>query len=156
MERDLLQELADFICPFEGCHKVGKDGLVYPYICPTGHPTQGYGILVKDMNVPPITKEEALKRFKLVAPQYISSALKYSPNLVSDTTRLIASFIYNLGPTAYAGSTLRKKINAGDWVAAQREILKWNKGRNPKTGLLEPLRGLTHRRSAEGALLLES
>ena len=152
MERDIKQELADFICPFEGCHKVGKDGLVYPYICPTGHPTQGYGILVGSINVPPITKEESLNRFKKVIPLYINHALRLSPNLATDTNRLVAitSFIYNLGPTAYAGSTLRKKVNKGDWVGAAQQIIRWNKG-NGKV-----LNGLTRRRVAEASLLLEA
>lgn len=147
--RDLIQEIADFVGPFEGCHDCKKDGLIYPYVCPAGYPTQGYGLLVKSMSVPPITQQEALMRFKAVIPVYMDHALRLSPNLHEHPDRLIAitSFIFNLGPTAYAGSTLRKRINAGDWEGARAQIVRWNKGGGRVLG------GLVRRRAAEAALL---
>jgi len=145
-----IEAIAEFIGPFEGCHRVGKDTLVYPYICPAGYATQGYGLLVKDMSVTPITKDEALARFMRVIPLYIAHAYRLSPILASNQKELIAitSFIFNLGATAYAGSTLRKKVNAGDWEAAAEQIVRWNKGGG------RVLQGLVKRRAAEAALLL--
>lgn len=155
MARDLVQELADFIGPLEGCADCRKDGLIYPYICPAGYPTQGYGLLVKDMKAPPITQEEALRRFKLAIPLYIEHALRLSPRLVQHPDALIAvtSFIFNLGPTAYAGSTLRRKVNAGDWQGAMSEIVKWNKATDKRTGLKVIMGGLTKRRLLEAGLI---
>lgn len=146
-KRDLVQEIADFIAVHEGCHKC-KGNLIYPYICPAGYWTQGYGLLVKK-DSPPITREEALRRFKQVIPLYINHVLKYSPHLANHPDRLIAitSFVFNLGPTAYAGSTLRKKIDKEDWTGAKRELNKWVNGGGRKLG------GLVKRRAAEGALL---
>lgn len=151
---DIIDRIAEFIGPFEGLHKIGPDGLVYPYICPTGHPTQGYGLLVKDLKVPPITKDMALIQFKAAIPRYIKSALQYSPKLTGSQLVALVSFIFNLGPAAYAGSTLRKKVNIGDWEAAAKEIMKWKHGR--VNGKLTVLNGLVKRRAAEAALLLET
>lgn len=151
MARDLVQELADFIGPLEGCADCRKDGLIYPYICPAGYPTQGYGLLVKDLTVPPITQEEALRRFKLAIPLYIEHALRLSPRLIQHPDALIAitSFIYNLGPVPYAASTLRKKVNSGDWHGAMAEIVKWNKATDRRTGRKVVMGGLKKRRLLE-------
>ena len=148
---DIVDTLVDFIGNFEGCANCKKDGLIYAYLCPAGYPTQGYGLLVKDLNVPPITKEEAKNRFKKVLPTYISHAIRLSPNIATDPKRLLAitSFIFNLGPTAYAGSTLRKKVNAQDWTGAAQQIVRWNKGGG------RVLKGLTTRRLAEANLLIQ-
>ena len=61
-------DIATELCKrFEGLHRVGADGLIYPYICPAGVPTQGYGTVWRPdgrkvtMDDPPITKETALE-----------------------------------------------------------------------------------------------
>ena len=53
------------------------------------------------------------------------------------------SLAYNIGENAFCKSTLVRKLNAGDYAGACREILKWDKFRG------QPLRGLTMRRQAE-------
>ena len=50
---------------------------------------------------------------------------------------------YNIGPQAFCASTLVKKLNAGDYDGACREILRWDRFQG------KPLRGLTLRRQAE-------
>jgi lysozyme len=52
----------------------------------------------------------------------------------------------------FADSTLLERFNAGDDEAAAAEFLKWNKYRNPDTGMLEVLDGLTKRRQREVAM----
>jgi len=37
----------------------------------------------------------------------------------------LVSLAYNIGPTAFCGSTLVKKLNAGDYQGACSEILRW-------------------------------
>ncbi len=54
-----------------------------------------------------------------------------------------ASLAYNIGPTAFCGSTLVKKVNALDYTGACQEILRWDRFKG------QPLRGLTSRRQAE-------
>ena len=58
----------------------------------------------------------------------------------------LLSLAYNIGPTAFCGSTLVRKLNAGDYSAACAEISRWDKFRG------KPLRGLTIRRAKERAL----
>lgn len=53
------------------------------------------------------------------------------------------SLSYNIGPTAFCHSGLVRKLNAGDYTGACREILKWDKFKG------RPLAGLTRRRQGE-------
>lgn len=52
---------------------------------------------------------------------------------------------YNIGPAAFCGSTLVRKLNAADYAGACAEISKWDKFHG------KPLRGLTLRRERERA-----
>ncbi|MGH1510374.1 lysozyme [Ralstonia solanacearum] len=56
-------------------------------------------------------------------------------------------FIFNLGAGAFEGSTLRRKLNAGNRPGACAELLRWDKGK--VGGKLVTLPGLTKRRKAE-------
>jgi lysozyme len=58
------------------------------------------------------------------------------------------SLAYNIGPTAFCGSTLVRKVNAYDYRGACDEILRWDKFKG------KPLRGLTERRQQEHAQCL--
>lgn len=62
----------------------------------------------------------------------------------------LSSFVYNLGLSAFKGSTLLKKLNLRDYQGASAEFLKWDKAR--VNGVLAPSKGLTERRKAERAL----
>lgn len=137
------------IKPFEGLHRRLPNGLIAPYICPAGVPTQGWGIVVPSMDVPPITKEMADAILMRELPRYMADALKASPVLATMPSRLaaITSFVYNLGAPRYRASTLRKRINAQDWEGAKTELMKWTRG----GGRVLP--GLVKRRAAEAALL---
>ena len=53
------------------------------------------------------------------------------------------SLTYNIGTNAFCKSTITKKLNAGDYDGACKEILRWN-----KMGGKE-LNGLTKRRQSE-------
>lgn len=57
-----------------------------------------------------------------------------------------ASLTYNIGETAFCGSTLVRKLNGNDYAAACAEISRWNKFKGRE------LRGLTTRRKAERAI----
>lgn len=144
---------------FEGLHKV-KDGLVYPYICPAGHPTIGYGTVYKPdgsqvtMGHEPITKETADKwLLHELRHNYMAGVLRASPVLISDPRSLaaITDFAYNFGVGRYRGSTLRRKINAQDWDGAAEQLMKWVNG--TVQGVFKPMPGLIRRRKAEVALL---
>jgi lysozyme len=63
-------------------------------------------------------------------------------------------FAYNVGASAFLNSTMLRKFNAGDVAGAAGEFDRWNKARDPKTGELVPVKGLTNRRSEEKAIFL--
>ena len=56
------------------------------------------------------------------------------------------SLAYNIGPKAFCGSTLVKKLNAQDYAGACAEISRWDRFNG------QPLRGLTIRRAQERAM----
>lgn len=62
----------------------------------------------------------------------------------------LASFMYNVGEPNFAASTMRKKLNQGDYVGALQEFPRWNKV--TVDGKKEKSAGLTDRRQAEMAL----
>jgi len=142
--------LLNLLRRFEGLHRIGRDGLVYPYICPAGFATQGYGRLVPSMAAPPISTVEAEAWLAQDAAKHLRLALGLSPNLAfaSDERRsAIASFVFNLGSGRYKASTLRRCVNAEDWEGAAEQIKKWIWGGGKK------LPGLVLRREAEAVLL---
>lgn len=148
----------NFLKVVEGLALVKADGLVYPYLCPSGYPTQGYGRVVRDCNVPPITKQKAEEWLNEDIPKYAAMAYGLSPKLTRASPSkqaAIISFVYNLGPARYKASTLRQRVNQENWIEAQKEIQRWTKGRNPRTGLLEDLGGLVKRRAVEARMLGE-
>jgi lysozyme len=134
-------KLVELVKRFEGFR--GK-----PYICPAGYWTIGYGVLCQSDH-PEITQDEAEAMLAKILPGYIAHALRLSPGLVEHPDRLtaISDFIFNLGPTRYAASTLRKRVNDDAWGEAKGEIRKWVYGGARK------LPGLVLRREAEAALL---
>lgn len=147
----LPADLIPLLKRFEGLHRLGKDGRVYPYICPAGFPTQGYGILVANLGVAPITPEQAEAALEVEAAKHLHQTLLLSPGLASEPDyRLaaIASFVFNLGVGRYQSSTLRRRVNAKDWTGAAKELGKWIWGGGRK------LPGLVLRRAAEAELLL--
>jgi len=62
----------------------------------------------------------------------------------------VLDFLHNLGHGAFSGSTMRRKLIAGDIVGACRENPKWNKG--TVNGVLTVLPGLQVRRDASAEL----
>jgi len=60
----------------------------------------------------------------------------------------LVSFAYNLGLGNIGSSTLLKKLNAGDYLGASNEFLRWDKAAG------KVMAGLTRRRQAERQLFL--
>ncbi|HEY8606640.1 MAG TPA: lysozyme [Noviherbaspirillum sp.] len=132
------------------------EGLVlHPYLCAAGVPSIGYGatyyldgrpVTLKD---PPISKQTAeVMLLHMVRYIYLPAVLKLCPH-VDSPERLAAliDFAFNLGTGRLKSSTLRKRVNAGDWDAAGVEIMKWVRGGG------RVLKGLVRRREAERALM---
>jgi len=143
--------LVDLVKESEGFHKIVQRKpylMAAPYLCPAGFWTIGYGVLcAKDRA--PITLQQGEAELAELLPKYMNAAVKQSPRILETEGRLtaITDFVFNLGPTRYAGSTLKKAVNAGDWEWAKREIVKWVWGGGKK------LSGLVIRRNIEASLL---
>jgi lysozyme len=126
-----------------------------PYLCPAGIPTLGYGATYYQngtrvtLHDAPITREQAdALLLWMVQTVYLPAVVKLCP--VVDTSERMAAlidFTFNLGAGQLKASTLRRKVNAGDWEAVPAELRKWVKGGG------RVLRGLVIRREAEVALI---
>lgn len=133
---------------FEGLH-------LKPYLCPAGKPTIGYGATYYEngrlvsLADPPITKERAEQLLAWhLKTVFAPGAMALCPDI--DTPQCLAAiidFAFNLGLGRLRASTLRRRINAGDWSGAAVELAKWNKSGG------QVLRGLVRRRNAEISLL---
>lgn len=68
----------------------------------------------------------------------------------------LVDFAFNLGVGALLGSTLWRKLQAGDVVGASQQILRWDNITIIVNGskVFKPLAGLTKRRRAEFELFL--
>lgn len=147
---------------FEGLHRVGRDGLIYPYICPAGYPTIGWGTVYKPsgkkvtMEDPPITRDIADAWLMDELQRVCASAvIRNCPELFAWSVAngqwrqfcAIADFTYNLGAGRLQTSTLRRKLRALDWEGAQEQLKLWVRGGG------KVLPGLVKRRDAEAKLL---
>jgi lysozyme len=76
--------------------------------------------------------------------------LRLSPNLASHQNKFdaVVSFAYNAGLGNYQRSTIRMKVNRGEWDDAAHAFLMWTKAGGKE------VKGLVRRRQAEKALFL--
>lgn len=149
MDKVRVLKLASALCRrFEGLY-------LSPYLCPAGVPTIGYGATFYEdgtkvsLRDKPITKAraEALLTWHLERG-FLPTVTRLCTG--ADTPERLAAlldFAFNLGLGNLKASTLRKRVNQGDWLDAQVQIMKWNKAGG------KVLRGLTIRREAERQLL---
>lgn len=125
------------------------------YRCPAGVWTIGWGetdgVRPGDM----CTKEEA-DRWLLEAVTERAKAVQRMCTVEPSENELgaMVSLAYNIGLEGLRKSTVLRQHNAGNRQAAARAFGLWNKARNPRTGQLEVLDGLTARRARESALYL--
>jgi lysozyme len=137
---------------FEGFHRVPKHDphRAYPYICPAGFWTIGFGHLCEP-NHPPITEEEAEDYLAQDLQTALRATLRYCPVLATESEEKLAAivdFTFNLGAGRLQTSTLRRRINQRDWSSAVTELVRWVRG----GGRVLP--GLVMRRQAESLMLL--
>lgn len=119
------------------------------YVDPVGIPTicEGYTHGVKLGDV------ATLERCDALTEQEVRKALavvdRSVPEPLSEGVRVaLASFVYNVGPGAYGGSTLLRKLRAGDLSGACNQLPRWVYAGGKK------LRGLELRREAERRICL--
>lgn len=137
---------------FEGFHRRPKHDphRAYPYLCPAGFWTIGFGHLCEP-NHPPICEEEAEDYLAQDLQTALQATLRYCPVLATESEGRLAAivdFTFNLGAGRLQTSTLRRRINQRDWSAAGTELGRWVRG----GGRVLP--GLVVRRQAESLMLL--
>lgn len=149
MDTSVAVQITAALCRrFEGLY-------LRPYLCPAGVPTIGYGATFYEdgrkvsMQDKPITKARAeVLLLWHIKHGFLPQVMRLCPE--ADTPERLAAlvdFAFNLGVGNLKASTLRKRVNQGDWLDAQIQVMKWNKAGG------KVLRGLTIRRTAERDLL---
>jgi len=134
----------DIITQFEGLEKEA-------YLDPVGKWTIGYGHTGAAAHAGSVISELTAEKLLASDLEEAAKGLQLVQVPLDDYQKAaLTSFIFNLGRGNFAGSTLLKKLNAGDYEGAANELPKWNKAR--VEGVLQPLRGLTRRRKAEKEL----
>lgn len=136
-----LAQLYVLIRTFEGCR-------LMPYLCPAGVWTCGWGSTGPDV-VPgqAWTQDYADRRMQQDAMRFARGTLALCPRLAGTRLSAIADFAYNVGLGALQASTLRRKVNAGEWDEAKAQLMRWVRG----GGRVLP--GLVRRRKAEADLI---
>tara|TARA_R100001082_G_scaffold8635_1_gene5067 strand:- start:8201 stop:8644 length:444 start_codon:yes stop_codon:yes gene_type:complete len=126
-----------------------------PYFCSAMVPTIGFGSTWSfngsrvTLHHPPITKDEAeelLLREIRNSEKAVDRLIKVELN--ENEHSALQSFVYNLGSGRLQSSTLRRKINRGDFEGAADEFPKWRRAGG------KILKGLVLRRAAERKLFL--
>lgn len=119
------------------------------YLDAAGLPTIGYGHLLRKGESWPngISKTEAeklLAKDVQIAERAVLRLIKVP--LSDEQFDALVSFTFNLGSGALQRSTLRSKLNRGNYKAVPVELMRWVYAGGRK------LKGLIRRRKAEGSL----
>lgn len=128
----------------------------FPYICPAGVPTIGYGatyyldgskVTMKDEA---ISEEEAENLLREMVVSYENDVKRYvQTELNQNQFDALVSFVYNVGNDNFRTSTLLKRINVDPCHEdIPYQFSRWNKG----AGKVLP--GLVRRRKQEAELYM--
>jgi lysozyme len=118
-----------------------------------GYETIGYGHRVTaGERYPHGIGEEAARRLLAADAGQAEEAVRAGVGvaLIQAEFDALISFTFNVGAGAFARSTLRQRLNAGDFTGAADEFLRWNKLRVNGALCVSP--GLTRRREDERRL----
>lgn len=120
----------DMVKEFEGYHTALPDGRCEAYLDKLAKPhvwTIGYGITGPDIGAGLIwthDQAEAALRERIEERAAIVQRL-VTVELNQKQLDALTSFVYNIGPTKFKGSTLLRKLNEGDYFGAELEFAKW-------------------------------
>jgi GH24 family phage-related lysozyme (muramidase) len=133
---------------FEGCHLVAYADAVNVWTIGWGN-TQIDGRPVRQGDKISQTTADTMLRDGI--EHFAAQLYKFIPatkNYGGNQQAALLSWLYNVGGGAVEGSTLRRRINAGEsaQIVIPQELPKWDKANG------RPLAGLTRRRAAEVAL----
>ena len=129
-----------------------SEGLsLIPYICPGGFLSIGYGNRTHAEEFDSITEEQAEQFLQEdLQDTYYGLAITTQHLILTDNQwSALVSFVYNVGIGKFIQSTLKRKLQAGDYEGAANEFTKWVYAEGKK------LNGLVKRREKERSLFLE-
>lgn len=151
-QRAALEDAAAVMHFFEGCEKRLPDGRIGPYLDMVGVPTIGWGNTTwpdgrkVSMADPPITQEEADALFGFFLAEFAAKVFALlPPGTPPKRAAACISLAYNIGAgqAGFGGSTVLKRLKAGDAAGAAAAIEMWNKAGG------KVVKGLQRRRRAE-------
>ena len=133
----------------------GREGFsATPYRDATGY-SIGFGhFILPGENFTSITRSEGLALLAQDTAK-ADAAVKRLVNvpLTSNQHDALVSFVYNAGINAFAGSTLLRKLNVGDYSGAANQFAVWDKSHTPSGSFVTNL-ALEARRASEKAQFL--
>lgn len=136
----VVKELARF----EGCKLIAYKDIV-------GVWTIGYGETLGVREGMQWTQEQANSGLRSRALEFLLAVADYTPNLLNEDARRLAActlLTYNIGKRGFRFSSVCRYAKAGNWKAAGRSFLLWDKAGGKK------VRGLGLRRVQEASLFL--
>jgi lysozyme len=153
-----LDALIKLIKEFEGFRS-------HVYLCPANKCTIGYGYTIRNpetgrIYTGPDEMDEAERQFPSGVTEERATEMlkKYLEDLAADVAPMVSAYLtdnqflaildfcYNVGIGNFRDSTLRKRINAGQFDDVPNQFRRWNKAEG------KVLPGLARRREAEIAL----
>ena len=147
----ICQEGIALLKKFEGCPTDPENNMAMSYRCAANVPTIGYGStkykgqkVVDGMYITMQEAEDLLQHEMEEYEGYINDMV--SVDLKQCEFSALVCWVFNLGPSNFSSSTLKKTIEAQDWDSVPFQMKRWNKA-GGKT-----LEGLVRRREAEALL----
>ena len=148
MSRSINNAGLDLIKKFEGFYGEA-------YLCPAGVWTIGYGHTAGVHQGQTMTKEEAeetLRQDLAISAAGVERLITVP--LTDNQFSALVSFTFNVGAGNLGNSTLRRKLNFGNYDAVPSELNRWVKVTDPVSKEKKTMRGLVLRRAAEAELWL--
>lgn len=145
----LSSEGLDLIVQFEGLHRKMDDGRYAAYRCPANVWTIYAGCTEGVLEGMVVDEAKGREMFLRELAKFEAGVTRLvTVELNQNQFDSLVSLTYNIGLGAFERSTIRKRLNAGDYRGAAAAFRLWNKGGG------RVLRGLVNRRAREATLFL--
>ena len=135
------------------------------YVCPAGKLTIGYGHTGKDVTPGlKLTAEEAETILQRDISTFAAGVEKLVPDawkgLTDNQKAVLVSFAFNFGLTAFANSTMKKRIEEGNLTSVPEQLARWvfDVKRDSNGNVIKKtlLNGLVRRRDREAQIWMQS
>ena len=138
--------------PYDDADTPARRKPILPGMPVRGTLTAGWGHTGPDVKPGmTVTRELAQKWFVADTAKAIAAIERLvKVELTDNQFGALTAFVLNVGVGAFAGSTLLRKLNAGNYSAVPSELMKWTK--TTISGKKVDSRGLRNRRAAEAGL----